>query len=127
MIKVIHLVFILTSFVSFSGRFGLSIFKPEVLQNKFLKIAPHVIDTVLLVSGIALVFQGGWLEGEFGWIVSKLTLLIGYIILGVVAMRSVNTAKRWGAFFGALFCYIGVFIIAITKNGFFYALNHMSL
>ena len=119
MIKLIHLIFILTSFVSFSGRFALSIFKPDVLQNKFLKIAPHIIDTILLASGVTLVFQGGWLEGEFGWIASKLTLLIGYIVLGVVAMRSMGGAKRWVAFCGALLCYIGIFIIAITKNGFF--------
>ncbi|MCK5831200.1 MAG: SirB2 family protein [Methylococcales bacterium] len=119
MIKLIHLIFILTSFVSFSGRFALSIIKPEILQNKILKIMPHVIDTILLVSGITLVFQGNWLEGEFGWIASKLTLLIGYIILGVVAMRSKEGVKRWMAFGGALFCYISIFIIAITKNGFF--------
>lgn len=119
MIKLIHLTFILTSIVSFSGRFALSFFKPEMLQNKIIKIAPHVIDTVLLISGVALVLQGGWLEGEFGWIVSKLTLLAGYIIFGVVAMRAEVKGKRWLAFIAALLCYVGIFIIAITKNGFF--------
>ncbi|MCF6202415.1 MAG: SirB2 family protein [Methylococcaceae bacterium] len=119
MIKLIHLTFILTSVVSFSARFALSFFKPEILQNKFIKIAPHVIDTVLLMSGVALVLQGSWLEGEFGWIVSKLTLLVGYIIFGVIAMRTKTTGKRWIGFLAAMLCYVGIFIIAITKNGFF--------
>jgi uncharacterized membrane protein SirB2 len=119
MIKSLHLIFIVTSLVSFSGRFALSFIKPEMLQNKILKIAPHIIDTVLLVSGITLVLQGGWLEGEFGWIASKLILLVGYIILGVIAMRSSGGTKRWGAFVGAISCFVGIFMIAITKNGFF--------
>ncbi len=74
MIKTIHLIFIFISFGSFVGRMALSLFKPEVLQNKILKIAPHIIDTVLLISGITLVVEGNWLEGEFGWIISKFIL-----------------------------------------------------
>ena len=119
MIKSLHLIFIVTSLISFSGRFALSYLKPELLQNKIFKIAPHIIDTVLLVSGITLVLQGGWLEGEFGWIASKLVLLVGYIVLGVIAMRATNGVKRWGAFVGAISCFVGIFAIAITKNGFF--------
>lgn len=116
MIK-IHLLFILATFVSFSGRMALSVFKPEWLQNKIIKIAPHIIDTILLLSGITLVIQGNWLENEYGWILSKLILLLGYIALGVMAMRF-NGVKRWVAFAAAIACYISIFIIAITKNGF---------
>ena len=119
MIKSLHLFIIITSLVSFSGRFALSFLKPELLQHKFLKIAPHIIDSILLITGITLVFQGGWLEGAFGWIGSKLVLLVGYIIFGAIAMRSTDTTKRWGAFIAALLCFVGIFVIAITKNGFF--------
>jgi len=117
MIKSIHLIFILASFVSFSGRMALSVLKPEWLQNKILKIAPHVIDTVLLLSGITLVIQGNWLDGEYGWIVSKFILLLGYIAFGVMAMRF-KGIKRWVAFTAAIAFYVSIFIIAITKNGF---------
>jgi uncharacterized membrane protein SirB2 len=118
MIKLIHIIFILTSLASFIARIALSVFKPSILQIKIFKIAPHIIDTVLLVSGIALVIQGNWLEGEFGWILSKLILLLVYIVFGVMAMRFSNY-KRWLAFTGAITCYIFIFMIAITKNGFF--------
>lgn len=117
MIKLIHFIFILTSLASFISRIALSVIKPEILQNKIIKIAPHVIDTILLISGITLVLQGNWLEGEFGWIISKFILLLGYIILGVMAMR-LGGAKRWVAFLAAIACYVSIFIIAITKNGF---------
>lgn len=117
MIKLIHIIFILSSFISFTGRIGLSVFKPSLLQNKLVKVAPHVIDTILLLSGITLVIQGNWLEGEFGWIISKFILLLGYIGLGVIAMRFTGP-KRWIAFVAAIACFISIFIIAITKNGF---------
>ncbi len=117
MIKSIHLIFIFSSLISFTGRMALSVFKPSLLQNKLVKIAPHVIDTILLLSGITLVIQGNYLDGEFGWIISKLILLLGYIGFGVMAMRS-NGAKRWIAFITAIVCFVAIFITAITKNGF---------
>jgi uncharacterized membrane protein SirB2 len=96
----------------------LSELKPEILTAKIFKIAPHVIDTFLLVSGISLVVRGDWIaNGEYGWIVSKFIALLAYIGLGVLVMRSTG-AKRWGAFVGALVCYGYILSVAITKQGF---------
>ena len=64
MIKLIHIIFIFISFASFISRFSLSFLKPDILQHKLIKIAPHVIDTILLLSGLALVIQGNWIEGK---------------------------------------------------------------
>ncbi len=117
MIKLIHLIFIVTSFASFNARIAFSVFKPGILQNKIIKIAPHVIDTLLLLSGITLIFQGNWLAGEYGWIISKFILLLGYIAFGVMAMR-MEGAKRWLAYTAAIACFVYIFVIAITKHGF---------
>jgi len=117
MIKLIHLIFIFSALASFVSRIGLSVFKPELLQNKFMKIAPHVIDTFLLFSGLTLVIQGNWLDGEYGWIISKVILLFAYIGFGVMAMR-LQGSKRWIAFALAIICFVSIFIIAITKNSF---------
>lgn len=117
MIKLIHFIFIFTSLASFIARVVLSVIKPEILQKKILKIAPHVIDTILLLSGLTLLIQGNWLEGEFGWILSKLVLLLFYIIFGVMTMR-MSGSKRWFAFIAAIASFISIFIIAISKTGF---------
>ncbi len=117
MIKLIHFIFIFTSLGSFVGRMGVSAFKPDLLKNKFLKVAPHIIDTILLLSGITLVIQGNWIAGEYGWILSKVILLLAYIAFGVMAMRC-KGVKRWVAFVGAIASFISIFVIAITKNGF---------
>ena len=117
MIKSIHMLFILLSVGSFISRIMLAEFKPEILHAKVLKIAPHVIDTILLLSGITLVFQGNWMTGEYGWIMTKLVMLIAYIGFGVVAMRSTGI-KRWGAFVLALTCFGYIISVAVTKHGF---------
>jgi uncharacterized membrane protein SirB2 len=117
MLKSLHMLFIALSLGSFVGRVLLSEFKPEVLQNRLSKIAPHVIDTLLLLSGVTLILTGGWLEGEFGWIISKFLVLLGYIGLGVICMHN-RGLKRWLAFAGALACFVYIFVIAITKHGF---------
>ncbi len=119
MIKIFHLTFILLSISSFVGRIILSETHPAILKQKALKIAPHVIDTLLLVSGITLVFQGGWLATEYGWIIAKIIALLGYIGLGVVAMHNRGTV-RWAAFVGAMACFAYIGIVAVTKNAFFF-------
>ncbi len=119
MIKFIHLSFVLISVISFVGRVVLSETHPEMLKQKLFKIAPHVIDTLLLLSGIALVFQGQWLAAEYGWIIAKMVALLGYIGLGVMTMRNRGTV-RWAAFGGAMVCFVYIGIVAVTKKALFF-------
>ena len=116
---VIHIVFALSSLISFISRVALAQFKPSLLHEKFFKVIPHVIDSFLLASGIGLMLHGDWLEnGEYGWIASKFIVLLAYIGLGAFTMRSTGV-KHWLAFAGALACYGYILSIAITKEGFF--------
>lgn len=115
----IHIIFVLSSFISFTGRVVLSELKSELLTRKVFKIAPHVIDTALLLSGIGLVVSGSWIaSGNYGWIVTKFTVLVVYIALGVLTMRCSGT-QRWLAFAAAVACYGYIFSVAITKHGLF--------
>jgi len=119
MIKIFHLSFVLIAICSFVGRVILSETRPELLKQRLFKIAPHVIDTLLLLSGIALVIQGAWLTTEYAWIIAKILALVCYIGLGVVTMRTRGTA-RWLAFAGAMACFVYIGIVAVTKNPFFF-------
>lgn len=119
MIKFFHLSFILMSIFSFVGRIIISETRPIILKQKLFKIAPHVIDSLLLLTGILLVFQGQWLSTSYGWIIAKLFVLLGYIGLGVVAMRHRGTT-RWLAFSGAMLCFVYIGIVAATKNPLFF-------
>ncbi|MDO9139918.1 MAG: SirB2 family protein [Methylobacter sp.] len=119
MIKMLHLIFILLSISSFVGRVYLAEKKPDMLEQKWIKIGPHIINSLLLITGFTLVFQGSWLSGEFGWIVAKIIALLGYIGLGLVAIKSQGDL-RWKAFAGALACFIYIAVVAVSKNAFLF-------
>ncbi|MDD5460384.1 MAG: SirB2 family protein [Methylococcales bacterium] len=119
MIKTLHLTFILLSILSFVGRVILSETHPVILKQKLFRIAPHIIDTILLLSGITLIYQGNWLSTDYSWIIAKIVALLGYIGLGVVVMRN-RGAVRWLAFIGAMACFVYIGIVAVTKNALFF-------
>jgi len=119
MLKHIHLLFVVLAVASFPIRLAAAEYKPELLQEKWLKIAPHALATLLLLSGIGLVFQGNWLQSDYGWIVAKIFGLLGYIGLGILAMHSEGT-RRWQATGGAFLCLIYIFAAAISKKIFIF-------
>jgi len=119
MIKSFHMIFILLSISSFVGRIYLAEKRPEMMELKWIKIGPHIINSLLLLTGFILVFQGSWLSGEYGWIVAKLIALLGYIGLGIVAIKSQGDL-RWKAFAGAIACFIYIVAVAVSKNIFLF-------
>jgi uncharacterized membrane protein SirB2 len=119
MIKILHLTFVLLSISSFVGRVFLEESQREFFDKKWVKIGPHIINTLLLLTGFTLVFQGQWLAGEYGWIVAKIMALLGYVGLGIVTVKSQGTL-RWQAFAGAMACFAYIIIVAATKNALFF-------
>jgi uncharacterized membrane protein SirB2 len=119
MIKILHLTFILLSISSFVGRVFLAEKQPEMLEQKWIKIGPHIINSLLLITGFTLVFQGSWLSGEYGWIIAKLIALLGYVGLGIVAIKSQGDL-RWKAFAGAVACFIYIAGVAVSKHAFIF-------
>ncbi|MGZ8195523.1 MAG: SirB2 family protein [Methylosarcina sp.] len=119
MMKILHLSFVILAVSGFIVRVILSETHPRILKLKTVKIAPHVIDTLLLISGLILVFQGNWLSMRYGWIIAKLAGLFGYIGFGVIAMRQRGLMK-WLALAAALACLAYIGRVAVTKQiGFF--------
>lgn len=116
--KMLHALFVLLSFVSFTGRFYCLFAKPEIFQEKLVKILPHVIDSLLLLSGIALVIQGDWFSVNASWLVTKLLFLAGYIVLAAMAMKK-PLPERWWFFAGAMASFFAVYGIAVTKFSLF--------
>ncbi len=51
------------------------------------RVAPHVNDTALLVTALAMVVQSGQYPFVQPWLTAKVVLLIAYIVLGSFAVR----------------------------------------
>ncbi len=87
------------------------------LQARMVKVAPHVVDTVLLASAIVLASQWGWVALQLPWLLAKIVALLAYIGLGVVALRTGrNKQVRVLAWLAAMSVFVYIIIVAVSKN-----------
>jgi uncharacterized membrane protein SirB2 len=87
------------------------------LQRRMTRIAPHVIDTVFLLSGVALVFMLHMNAFSQPWLLAKFVGLIVYIVLGTFAIKRGATMQiRVIAFVGALAVFAYIVGVALTKS-----------
>ena len=122
MIKYIHMTCALLSFTGFFLRGILGFFKSEVLQIKWIKIVPHIVDTILLISAIAMLYTMSLSIIENHWLIAKIVALVLYIALGVIALRtSVPIKVRVITWLSALLVFVYIVSVAVTKSvwGFF--------
>lgn len=89
----------------------------ELLHLRFVRIAPHVVDALLLVAGVALAVWSRQSPFEQPWLAAKLVLLLGYIGTGVVLMRlAQRRGQRLLAFVAALACFGYMLAIALGRS-----------
>ena len=120
-LKHIHLTFVALSLLAFFVR-GLWLFmNSSMLSKKWVKILPHIISTILLVSGIVLAVHLSMSPGSQPWLMAKIVGLIAYIGLGVAAFKVPNPVVRKLLWISALIVFAYIVSVAITKNplGFF--------
>ncbi|HWL30237.1 MAG TPA: SirB2 family protein [Burkholderiaceae bacterium] len=63
------------------------------LQARVVRIAPHIIDTALLVFGVMLAIMIGPAQP---WILAKIIALVLYIGVGTIAIKRGKTARTRG-------------------------------
>lgn len=120
-LKHIHLAFVVLSLLAFFVR-GIWLFmNSSMLSKKWVKILPHVISTILLVSGIVLAVHLSMSPGSQPWLMAKIIGLIAYIGLGVAAFKVPNPNSRKLLWISALIVFAYIVSVAISKNplGFF--------
>jgi uncharacterized membrane protein SirB2 len=91
----------------------------NLLQAKWVRIAPHIVDTLLLASAIGLAIWSQQYPGQQPWLTAKVGALLGYIVLGSIALKRGRTrGQRLAAFAGALALFAYIVLLAITKRTF---------
>ena len=89
----------------------------SMLARRWVRVLPHVVDTVLLASAIALAVMLGQYPLVQGWLTAKLIGLVVYIALGTIALKRGRTrAVRLTAFGGALLVFAYIVAVALTKS-----------
>lgn len=111
-LKHFHIVCVGLTLVSFSLRaFWLWTMNP-LLEARWARILPHVIDTCLLASALGMVSLLGWQT----WMGAKILALIGYIGLGRQALRASTPAQRRYSLLGAYLVFAYIVAVAVTKQ-----------
>ena len=89
----------------------------SALQRRWVKVAPHVIDTVLLFSAIALAMTIHQDPVNDAWLRAKVAGLLFYIGLGMVALKRGRTRQvRITAWIAAQFVFGYIVLVALTRN-----------
>jgi len=116
-IKSIHILCAAVSIIGFTLRGFLKITSPDKLAKKWIKISPHIIDTLLLLSAVILVFLTEQYPTTNTWIIAKLIALIAYIGLGMLTLKFAQSRPQiLAAFIAALLCYTYIISVALTKT-----------
>ncbi len=117
LLKMVHVGSVILSFSLFFLRGIWLIQDSENLRQRWVKILPHINDTVLLVSAILLAIAIQQNPLEHAWLAAKIFGLLVYIGLGMVAMRFGKTRKtRIAAWVAALFVFAYIVLVALTKS-----------
>ena len=116
-LKLIHALCALLSISGFVARGILIALDSPIMTRKWIKIAPHTVDTVLLGTAIAMVVGLGVSPWATPWILAKIVALLVYIGLGFVVMRFGKTKPvRMGAWVMAILVFGYIAGVAVTKN-----------
>lgn len=92
-LKILHLGSVLLSYSLFFLR-GLWVLRASpVMQQRWVKIVPHLIDSVLLGSAIALAVLLGISPFVAPWLAAKIIALLLYIVLGSIALKRGKTRR----------------------------------
>ena len=115
--KLIHLGAAVISILGFIVRGYWRLTHPYKLKSKFVKIAPHIVDIILLVSATLLILQIEQYPFVHDWLTAKIIALVVYILLGMVTMRFARThLVQFAAYVGAIITFIYIVSVALTHQ-----------
>ena len=116
-VKLIHQSAVALSFGGFLVR-GLGMLADsEWIRERVARTLPHIVDTILLLSGVALVWQLRLSPTAAPWLAAKLLGLVVYIGLGMIALRRGRTKRqRTVAWIAALVTFGYIVSVALTRD-----------
>jgi uncharacterized membrane protein SirB2 len=116
-LKAIHVACVVASGAGFLLRGVLMLAGSPLLATRVARVAPHVIDTVLLVAGVTMAAIGHISPFAHPWLAAKIGALVVYIVLGSIALKRGRTrAIRAAAFAAALGTYGYIVGVALTRS-----------
>jgi uncharacterized membrane protein SirB2 len=111
-LKAVHVTAAAVSWLMFFVRGLWMIGRSPRLERRWVRIVPHVNDTLLLAAGVWMAVLLGLLPGVSPWLTAKIVALVLYIGLGAVALRR----RRVGAWIAAQIVFVYIVAVAVTHD-----------
>ncbi|KXI30755.1 SirB2 family protein [Paraglaciecola hydrolytica] len=116
-VKHIHMNAMLLSVIFFILRFVLTLKTSPLLQKKWLKVAPHIIDTLWLLSALGLCVILQRYPFVDAWVSEKLLALLMYMLMVTIALKLAKThLMRFIGLIGAFSWLAYAMMLVITKQ-----------
>lgn len=115
--KMIHITCAALSFCGFFVRGVWMLRDSPMLRQRWVRVAPHIVDTALLASGVVVAVAWRFSPLQQHWLMAKIVALVVYISLGMVALRFGRTrGVRFGAWLLGLLTFAYIVSVAVTKS-----------
>lgn len=116
-LKHIHVTAVVLSGLGFCLRGCWMLLQSPRLQARWVKVAPHIVDTLLLSSAIAMAVMSGQYPFAQSWLTAKFFGLVAYILCGTMALKRGRTRRTRAAFFVlALLSFAYIVSVALSRN-----------
>ena len=117
LLKTLHILFVAGSYMLFFLRGIWSLNDSRIMRQRWVKIVPHVVDTLLLISATALAFTIRQYPFVDAWLTAKISGLLLYVGLGFVALDNGRTrAIRLSAWLAAQAIFVYIVLVAASHN-----------
>ena len=93
LIKYVHLFSVTLSLTGFFLRGVLLMRGSSLMKARWIKVLPHINDTILLAAALSLTVMSDQYPFVSGWVTAKVLGVIAYIILGSLALREGSSLR----------------------------------
>jgi uncharacterized membrane protein SirB2 len=117
LLKQVHLITVALTLSLFLLRGWWMLRDSPRLQDAWVRVVPHVVDTLLLASAVGLMLILRQYPFAHDWLTAKVLALLAYIALGTIALkRGPTKTVRTAAFAAALAVFAYIVTTALTRN-----------
>ena len=116
-LKAIHVGSAMLSITGFVLRGMWMLQGSPLLKARVTRILPHVVDTVLLLSAVALALRIEQYPFVHAWLSAKVLALLAYIVLGSIALKYGRSRRTRALSYGlALAVFLYIVGVAVTRS-----------
>ncbi|MBM3392685.1 MAG: regulator SirB [Betaproteobacteria bacterium] len=117
LLKQLHVACVVISIAGFFLRGVWMLTDSPMLNRLWVRVVPHVNDTLLLLAAIGLSIVQQQYPFVHGWVTAKVIGLLAYIGFGLFALRRGRSKRvRAGFWLASLASFAYIVLVALTKN-----------